>query len=175
MICKKMLLILSTNRHTRVTFLGGKDFFLWKHLSTQHQDEPTPAAAHPPAALPLLSMATSAMDPTHGAAPPHESCAGARGRGSFLPLSLPLIWAPKGTHQLIERWAGLRPKVAAIMSTDTTTNRRSAAAVGGGGMMRCARVATRGEDSFLSFWAANGATKKRERDRASALGGRPLA
>ena len=68
---------------------GRKDFFLRKHPHTQHQDEPTPAAAQPPAALPSFSMATSAMDPMHGTAPPHESCAGARGRG-FLATLPPL-------------------------------------------------------------------------------------
>ena len=34
-----MLLILSTNPHARVTFPGGKDFFLRKYPHTQHQDE----------------------------------------------------------------------------------------------------------------------------------------
>ncbi len=45
----------------------------------------------PPEALPLLSIATSAMDLNRGTAPPHESFAGARGRGLFFPLSLPLF------------------------------------------------------------------------------------
>jgi len=32
------------------------------------------------------------MDPKHGAAPPHESYGGARGRGLFSPISFPLFW-----------------------------------------------------------------------------------
>ncbi len=45
----------------------------------------------PPAALLSLFMATSAMDLNRSTAPPHESFAGARGRGLFSPLSLPLF------------------------------------------------------------------------------------
>ncbi len=73
-------------------------------------DEKTSKIEHvtlPPAALPSLSMATSAMDPSHGAAPPHESCAGARGRGSC--SRSPCFGRQKGTHRKIERWAGPRP------------------------------------------------------------------
>ena len=51
--------------------------------------------AQPPAALPSLSMATSTMDPNHGAAPPHESYAGARGCGSLSPLSFPFFGRQK--------------------------------------------------------------------------------
>jgi hypothetical protein len=62
---------------------------------TQHQDEPPPTAARPPAVLPSLSMAISAMDPNHGAAAPHEPSVGVRCLGSGSPASVPLFWAPK--------------------------------------------------------------------------------
>ena len=51
--------------------------------------------ALPPAALPSLSMATSAMDPNRGAAPPHEPIRGARRPGSRALRSMPLFGAPK--------------------------------------------------------------------------------
>jgi hypothetical protein len=44
-----------------------------------------------PAALPHISMATSAMDPNHGAADPYESTAGVGRPGSLLPRLVPLV------------------------------------------------------------------------------------
>ena len=51
--------------------------------------------ALPPAALPSLSMATSAMDPNRGAAAPYESNVGGRRQGSRLLRLIPLFGAPK--------------------------------------------------------------------------------
>ena len=51
--------------------------------------------ALPPAALPSLSMATSAMDPNRGAAAPYESNVGGRHQGSRLLRLIPLFGAPK--------------------------------------------------------------------------------
>ena len=49
----------------------------------------------PPAALPSLSMATSAMDPNHCATAPYESNVGGRCQGLRLLLLIPLFGAPK--------------------------------------------------------------------------------
>ena len=51
--------------------------------------------AVPPAALPSLSMATSAMDPNRGASAPYESNVGGRRQGSRLLRLIPLFGAPK--------------------------------------------------------------------------------
>jgi hypothetical protein len=51
--------------------------------------------ALPPAALPSLSMATSAMDPNRGAAAPYESNVRGRRQGSRLLRLIPLFGAPK--------------------------------------------------------------------------------
>jgi hypothetical protein len=47
-----------------------------------------------PVNLPSLTMATSAMDPNHGAVAPHASCSGARVSSLFSPLSLGAKSAP---------------------------------------------------------------------------------
>ncbi len=62
-----------------------------KNCTSKNRPPPHEHVTLPPAALPSLSMATSAMDPNRGTAPPHESFAGARGCGLFSPLSLPLF------------------------------------------------------------------------------------
>jgi hypothetical protein len=73
-----------------------------KH-STQHTQQPTLAAATLLlAALPSLSMATSAMDPNHGAAAPHESYAGFRCGGLVHATLIPLYGVPKW-HPLKKR------------------------------------------------------------------------
>ena len=51
--------------------------------------------ALPPAALPSLSMATSAMDLNRGAAAPYESNGGGRRQGLRLLRLIPLFGAPK--------------------------------------------------------------------------------
>ena len=52
--------------------------------------------ALPPAALPSLSMATSAMDPNRGAAAPYESNVGGRRQRSRLLRLIPLlVWGAK--------------------------------------------------------------------------------
>jgi hypothetical protein len=51
--------------------------------------------ALPPAALPSLSMATSAMDSNRGAAAPYESNVGGGCQGSRLLRLIPLFGAPK--------------------------------------------------------------------------------
>jgi hypothetical protein len=61
------------------------------YRTSKNRPPPHEHVTLPQAALPSLSMATSAMDPNRGTAPPHESFAGARGRGLFSPLSLPLF------------------------------------------------------------------------------------
>jgi len=43
----------------------------------------------------LISMATSAMDPNHGAMAPYESNVGGRRQGSRLLRLIPLFGAPK--------------------------------------------------------------------------------
>ena len=97
--CDRMVAVRS-----RVTYNKGTQK---KSHPTQSYPPPHEHVTLPPAALPSLSMATSAMDPSHGAAPPHESCAGARGRGSC--SRSPCFGRQKGTHRKIERWAGPRP------------------------------------------------------------------
>jgi len=63
------------------------------HLT--HHKMSNRCTALPPAALLSLSMATSAMDPNRGAAPPHEPSRGARRPGSRALRSMPLFGAPK--------------------------------------------------------------------------------
>ncbi len=74
---------------------------LSKHTPhTQHttEDEPLPAATLPPAALPSLSMAKSAMDPNRGAVDPCAPNGGARRLGlralRLMPLFGALKWRP---------------------------------------------------------------------------------
>jgi hypothetical protein len=54
--------------------------------------------------------------------------------------------------------------MAAVLSIGTTTKRRSAEAGGGALVMRRDRGGTRWEDFFLSFGAANRATKKKQKE-----------
>jgi hypothetical protein len=61
---------------------------------TQQPNEPLPPYLLP-AALPSLSMATSAMDPNQGAAAPHESYAGFRCGGLVHTALFPFYGAPK--------------------------------------------------------------------------------
>jgi hypothetical protein len=65
--------------------------------------------------------------------------------------------------------------MAAVLSIGTTTNRRSAEAGGGALVMRRDRGGTRWEDFFLSFGAANRATKKQKEGYGISFKRPPLA
>ena len=80
---------------------------------TLNQEMSRRCTALPPAALPSLSMATSAMDPNRGAAAPYESNVGGRRQGLRLLRLIPLFGHQNGTHQKIGRWAEHRDWVAA--------------------------------------------------------------
>jgi hypothetical protein len=91
-------------------------FFSWKpvhykksHKTLNHKMSRR-CTALPPAALPSLSVATSAMDPNRGAPAPYESNVGGRRQGSRL---FPCLGRRNGTHRKFGRWAEHRDWVAA--------------------------------------------------------------
>jgi hypothetical protein len=61
------------------------------HLTHNNTQNKMSRCRPTPAALPHISMATSAMDPNHGAADPYESTAGAGRPGSLSPRLVPLV------------------------------------------------------------------------------------
>jgi hypothetical protein len=122
---------------------------------TAHKHKMSRCHPTPTAALPLLSMATSAMDPNCGAGAPYESIAGTRRPGSRSLQLIPLIGAPKWHPSKNERWAEHRPWVAAPQWGNTTTNHRLLAAAGGALKRRRSWGGTCGEDDYPSFGAAN--------------------
>jgi hypothetical protein len=121
----------------------------------------------PVAPLPPLSMMTSAMDPNHGVIAPHESCTGVGGCGFFSPLSFPLFWVPQKAP--IEKLRDGRHFV------NRHNNQPKVSCSGGGGVMvmRCDWSGMHGEELFLLFGVANGATKKGRNEPGLGLSGRP--
>ncbi len=74
----------------------------------------------------------------------------------------PLFWAPKWHPSKKERWAGPRDLRWPPFNHETQQPTEGRMRREGGMAMRCGRGATRGEDLFLSFGAANGAIEERE-------------
>ncbi len=73
-------------------------FFVRRNRKIPHRKNSHPSrhcTSLPPAALASLFMATSAMDPNHGAAAPYESNVGSRHQGPRLLRLIPLFGAPK--------------------------------------------------------------------------------
>jgi hypothetical protein len=89
--------------------------------------------ALPPAALPSLSMATSAMDPNRGAAAPYESNVGGRRQGSRLLRLIPLFGAPKW-HPSKNWEMGGAPGLGGRHSTMIHNNQPNDGVGSGGGM-----------------------------------------
>jgi hypothetical protein len=101
------------------------------------------------------------MDPNRFAAAPYEPTAGARrpGLGSLWqdPLIVVPLWHPSKNGEM-----GGASVLGGRRFFNRHNNQPKFGCGGGGGalVMRRDRGGTRGEDFFLSFWAANGATKK---------------
>ena len=79
------------------------------HLTHNNTQNKMSRCRPTPAALPHISMATSAMDPNHGAADPYESTAGAGWPGSLSPRLVPLVGPTNEDASKIKRGAGPRP------------------------------------------------------------------
>ena len=84
------------------------------HLTHNNTQNKMSRCRPTPAALPHISMATSAMASNHGATISHESVAGAWRWVCSRHGWFPWLGCPMKMHQKIERGAGPRPKVAAV-------------------------------------------------------------
>jgi hypothetical protein len=82
-----------------------------------------------------------------------------RGTACFHHSPSPCFGRRNGTHGKIERWAGPRDLRWPPFHHQTQQPTEGRMRWEGGMAMRCGQGATRGEDSFLSFGAANGAIK----------------
>ncbi len=113
----------------------------------------------PRAALPSLSMVTSATDPNRGAAAPHEPNRGARRLSLRALLLVPLFGAPKWCSS--EYWEmGGAPDLDGRHLASRRNNQPNDGVGGGGSLERWFKWAERvGEDVCSSFWVANGAKK----------------
>lgn len=76
-----------------------------------------------------IAMATSTMAPDLGAAAPYGSVAGAGNLVCSRCCQFPCFGRQNRTHQKMERYAGLWPKVAAIWGCKTTFNKKLASSV----------------------------------------------
>ena len=111
-------------------------FFVRRNRKIPHHKNSHPSrrcTALPPAALPSLSMATSAMDPNRGAAAPYESNVGGRRQGSRLLRLIPLFGAPKWHPSKICEMGGA-PGLGGRHSTMTHNNQPNDGVGSGGGM-----------------------------------------
>ncbi len=75
----------------RGTFAACFTVLLSLHLTHNNTQNKMSRCRPTPAALPHISMATSAMDPNHGAVDPYESNAGAGWPCSLSPRLVPLV------------------------------------------------------------------------------------
>jgi hypothetical protein len=106
---QKKLLIHSTNPHTRVTFLGGKDLFLWNTFTHNTKMSRRPLPPDPEQLCPRSPLKHPSW--TRIAAPRLPmSLVQASGAWDWARQRLFLcFWRQNGTHQKIERWAAHRP------------------------------------------------------------------